>query len=261
MISVAFTLAAALSAPAGLGAPAQPSSLAAARIGSDAPGSAATVAPDTPASVPDCGELTCNVTGSAFVVAWFGEEPAVAALRIGRTPDSLGEDALCDDRDDTPGCGLEARAHYVTVTGLEPETTYYVQRFENGRPAGPLCRVKTGAVLRPRLPQTRYGRVVQDDGVTPAADTFVRYEIRGPRGRSAALCDLVRAEDEGYWVLDRGGVRTADHAAYYTPRPDDVEVVAASAGAAGLRTRQSRLAEANPLPDIVVPRTPPGSER
>ncbi|RMG48270.1 MAG: hypothetical protein D6718_02150 [Acidobacteria bacterium] len=184
---------------------------------------AAVLAAQPAAAGEPCGAIVCNVTDSGFVVAWTTDPPVEGHVRYGTDPALLDRTA-CDVRDGGPPCSLISGTHYVELAHLSPETTYYVQRMENGDPAGPTCAVTTGPALAPGLPETRYGQVFEPDGGTFATGSFVTYEIRRGVGRSALACDLIASvADQGYWSLDRNNVRTRDLSRSFGGRSGDWE--------------------------------------
>ncbi len=188
---------------------------------------AATVAPTAPAasfgapsSPPEelCVRQPANVTGQSFTIVWAADRPTTGSILYGTSPDHLTKPA-CDVRDGSyPDCSDISATHFIQVDGLMPETTYYVQGFTDGRPIGKPFEVTTGPMLAVPPSDTIYGSVVEAG--SPAADTYVCATVEdgdgfGDPGSSATVCGLVSVEDVGYWSMNLGGLRTADHQAVF----------------------------------------------
>ncbi|RMG44413.1 MAG: hypothetical protein D6718_10125, partial [Acidobacteria bacterium] len=203
------------------------------------------------ASSSDCPDLVCNVTHTAFVVAWTSDQPTTGYLKYGLAPDQL-DTTVCDLRDDGPPCDFVDDTHYVQVASLNAETTYYVQQYEGGVPKGGVCSVTTGRVLPPGSPDTRYGRVLKSDGTTPADGTYVSLVIERGAESSAPLCSLIEPEDAGYWTLDRAGARTQDGSDYFGAGPGDTEDQQAHGGGDGCASQRVGYEEPNPAPDMIL---------
>jgi hypothetical protein len=93
--------------------------------------------------------------------------------------------------------------HEVTLTGLQPETTYYF-RVHSGQAVddneGALYQVTTRATELPPAPFLAYGQVESAGGV-PAVGTLVRAWLVDGRGNeSEPLSALV--DGWGYWSLN-----------------------------------------------------------
>ncbi len=188
---------------------------------------AATATPNPPSAslgVPSpppeelCVRQLANVTDQSFTVVWGADRATTGSILYGTSPDHLTKPA-CDVRDGSyPDCTEISATHFIQVGGLMPETTYYVQGFTDGRPIGKPFEATTGPVLAVPASDTIYGSVVKAG--SPAADTYVCAAVEdgdgfGDPGSSAPVCGLVTGEDAGYWSMNLGGLRTADHQAVF----------------------------------------------
>jgi len=63
--------------------------------------------------------MVSNISSDRFTVSWANAARQTGMLKYGTTP--LLGDAVYDDY----GKGHEGTMHYITITGLKPDTTYY----------------------------------------------------------------------------------------------------------------------------------------
>ncbi len=168
----------------------------------------ATATPTTPASVTISKVRVTDVRDIAFTVSWVTDRPAGDGVRYGTGPAQLNQIV-----GDVRGAGNNSNTHYVTATGLTPNTTYYFDVISGGsvdNNGGKRYQVTTGPTLSPIAPSTVFGQVFQADGETLANGTIVYLQVvnhngAGSPGTSAPLSALVQF---GYWAIDVNEART-----------------------------------------------------
>ena len=121
---------------------------------------------------------------------------------------------------DERGSDYRGFIHFVTVSGLEPQTEYYflltdgTRYFDN---SGKPFVVETGPILSIPSPNQVYGKVLFKDE-SPAKDAVVFLQIkdnnkRGSTGCSQSFAGIVN--EEGYWTLNLGGIRDDSFSSYF----------------------------------------------
>lgn len=197
-----------------------------------------------------------NVRDTMFTVAWVTSSPVTGTLNYGTTA-ALGNTAV-----DVRGTSASGTTHYVTVSGLAPDTSYYFDILsadavdDNG---GSHYRVTTGPVLALPASDTTHGRVFRPGGTVPATGTIVQLVLSdndsSPTfGTSAPMLALV--DTSGYWYGNLGDARTSDLTAYFTYTPsggDNLQIVAYG-GDAGDRSLVINTINGNPAPDLALKR-------
>jgi hypothetical protein len=160
----------------------------------------------------ECAARICSVTTRGFTAVWESPgELVTGSLRVGPSAESLDR-TVCDVRDDGAPCDYaQDDTRYVRVEDLQPDTTYFLQPYEDGEPLGGVCQVTTAPVLDPPVPDADFGRVLRQDGQTPAAGTYVVLALEDAQGvRSAPLCGLVLPEQDGHWSTELSSARSQD---------------------------------------------------
>lgn len=171
-----------------------------------------------PAPPPAAASLVrvSNVRDTTFTVSWVTDLQSVGQVRYGTSPDSLDQVA-----DDVRGADTRSATHYVTVSNLASDTTYYFDVLSGNSVDdnnGQHYQVTTGPTLSPAPPHTTFGQVFQVDESTPANGAIVYLQVvnrdsTGSAGESALLSALVQS---GYWAIDVNGARTPDLNSYFT---------------------------------------------
>jgi PKD repeat protein len=150
-----------------------------------------------------------NITDGSVTVSWLTNVAATSSVNYGTTV-ALGSTDV-DDR----GTSHVDDTHFITLTGLSPSTTYYVDLIsgtaidDNG---GSHYTVTTAPTLgSPPSSDTVYGQVFLSDGTTPAEGAIVYFTIQdndgsGTSGTSSRMSSLV--DEDGYWYSNLGNVRT-----------------------------------------------------
>jgi len=161
--------------------------------------------------------ITSNITDTSFTVNFTTEAETVAGLSVegGRTPF-----LTYDDRNKNSGSQKAFLSHYITVSNLNPETSYQFSILSDGETYlenGQKYVVKTGKKITASPPKQTpiIGKVLLASAGL-ASDTIVKVEI--PKGQ--VLTGLTR--NSGEFVIPTNALRTADLVAYLPIQTDDI---------------------------------------
>lgn len=216
----------------------------------------AAAAAEPPAAIPAEAVAVSNLQlanlreGSA-TLSWLSEQPATGFVEYGETP-ALGSFGV-----DARGYDIVSRTHFVTVAGLKPDTTYFYRIVSGGEggPAAPPASFRTiPALAAPPAPDTIYGRVFADDGVTPAAGAIVHLTLQdadgeGAAGQSLPLAALVAAD--GYWFANLGNARQSAGGQPFVYAPSGDRVAAAVQSENGLTFASFDTASLRPAAPVI----------
>ncbi|MFQ6063667.1 MAG: fibronectin type III domain-containing protein, partial [Methanosarcinales archaeon] len=184
-----------------------------------------------------------NVFDTKFTISWTTNGTFTGAIKYGTDPKKLNNQVF-DDRGD-----VEDDIHHVTVSGLNPNTTYYYS-IVSGRKTFRTYNITTGPTLGiPRVPDTKYGRVFLSDGITPSNSSIVYISI----GKSATISELVQ---NGYWMANFGDLRTADNSAYYNYKDYDRVNIFAQGASDGSGTITPKVKDCYSAPNIILSTAP-----
>jgi hypothetical protein len=176
-----------------------------------------------------------DLRGKAFTVSWSTDRPAPGHIVFGETP-GLGQVAY-----DVRGPAVMSDTHYVVITDLTEETTYYFD-IASGAHAddndGEHYTVTTGISFESSKPPSDniWGQVFRNEGTTPASDTIVYLTLKDADGAGTpgeALLMSALVEPSGYWIANLGNARLADGRTVfdYSPAGDLVTLEAQGANA------------------------------
>ena len=168
-----------------------------------------------------------NVRDKAFSVTWVTDSMETGYVNYGISPGNLNITAY-DDR----GQATIDDTHYVTITGLNPGTTYYYEIVSGGvtyNNNGSPYQMTTGPSLEFTMPEMISGWVFKANG-EEAEGAIIYASV----GASQVLSSPVN--DQGAWALDIAPIRTADYQAYFTYANDDSIAMDILGGGAGTAT-------------------------
>lgn len=117
-----------------------------------------------------------NLSGNSATIYWQTTEPSPGFIKAGQSSSSL-DLTFNDDRD--TGTPKLYKLHFVTLTNLSPNTTYYYKIFSgtNSYPNQPLSfKTSTDVPSSPNSPLI--GQVV-DENSQPVSEAFVNLSIPG----------------------------------------------------------------------------------
>ena len=174
-----------------------------------------------------------NVRDRAFSVTWVTNGAETGYVNYGISPGNLNI-TVYDDR----GQSTVDDTHHITVTGLNPGTTYYYEIVSGGvsfNNNGTPYQMTTGPTLLFTMPEMISGQVYKASG-TVGEGTIIYVSI----GASQVLSSLVN--EQGAWALDIAPIRAADYQAYHTYENDDSISLDARGGSAGTATVATTVA-------------------
>lgn len=194
-----------------------------------------------------------NVRDGSFTVSWLTNIPATGRVNFG--PTAARGTVVLDDR----GSDTSAKTHYVTITGLSPETPYYfdvVSGLSVDDNGGSHYAVTTGPTLQPRASDTVWGWVLQSDGITPAQGCIVYVTLQDhdsldSTGEAAIMAALT--DQTGAWSVNLGNARLSDLSGYfvYSPSGDRLKVEA-HCGIQETGCLITDTANDTPTPDLIL---------
>jgi len=193
-----------------------------------------------------------NLRDTSVAISWQTIQPGNGLVEILQNGASVG---LAED---VRGAGTIDRLHYVVVHTLTPAIEYQFTIQSIGQDSSISSgqgSFTTSATLSavPRS-QSAYGRVMELDGVTPAANTLVELTLQdgdgqGSTGTSLPLSGLT--DSNGYWYTNFGNARQSDGKSFnFSASGDRVQVLASRPGLLSAETNQAMDATF-PAPDIL----------
>ena len=166
---------------------------------------------------------TSNITSNSFVISWFTAKPTVGFVKAGQGAAALGLEVR-DERDLELDKKHAYFSHYVSLTNLEPSTTYHFEIHSNSEKFtddGKPYRVTTGPATNKPQPQSdlAYGLILDTNG-RPAEDTIVYLNL----ANSSLQSSLVSSS--GNWAIPLNLVLTDDFSDFisYDPEASALEI-------------------------------------
>lgn len=194
-----------------------------------------------------------NISDTGFTISWITQEPTIGFIKIGPSPEKI-DTTVVDERDQLTGDSGQYRTHYISVLGLEPNTTYFLKLGSHSKRLydneGEALTVSTGTPLNPVPPaDTAYGTVMTSAG-TPAENAIVYITI-GESNNATPLSTLVK--QNGNWALSLSTARTTDLNGYavYDPQQSPLNILVRASltdEAVALTTTQND----QPVPEITL---------
>lgn len=203
----------------------------------------------TPQTTPKKIEVT-NVTDRGFTVSFLTDESTVGFVKYGSEPESLKSQAS-DDRVQLEGKITTHQAHHITVSGLQPNTTYYyalgtgsnAEFLDNDKPFSVTTTARNGA---PAAARTIYGSVSNEVG-NPAEGAIV-YITLPNAGKMSSL-----VKSSGSWAVPLSNARTLDGSAYaQVADTDTITITVQGFSPTEVLSQTTTVAEAQPVPTIAL---------
>jgi hypothetical protein len=163
-----------------------------------------------------------DVRNGRFVVSWTTDAASDGQVDWGA---SCG--ALTNTTSDSV---VNTTTHYVTISGLTANTTYYFQA-RSGTETSTCDSVTTGPALA-GLPGAQVEGVVRlSDGVTPVPNAIVYLQLQNNNGVGSpgdSQWVSARTDAAGIWSYMLGNIRLADASDYFvaTAEEDNLRLVA-----------------------------------
>ena len=203
-----------------------------------------------------------TIRDQSLIVSWITDAETTGEIHYGTTTGDLDQIAQ-DDR----GASTNDDTHYVTLSGLQPDTTYYFDVHSNGaidNNGGSHYTATTGPTIGIPSSEIVYGQVFLSDGTTPAEGCIVTITLEdangnGDAGQAAPLSSLV--ESSGYWQANLAESRVPDLSKYfeYSSSGDHVQL-AAQCASDGTSTQMVDTSTDPPYPAMMAV-SPPTHER
>ncbi len=191
-----------------------------------------------------------NRGSTGFTVSWDSDVPVTGYLKYSDNPTSLTLPAG-DQRDQIAGSTNQYTTHYVDVTGLSPDKTYYFEigsgsqtYNDNGKP----YQIRTAPTAAAPAEDVISGKIVTGAG-TGSSGAIVYVEINGAETLSALT------KTDGTWRLALSNARNknGDYVAY--DKAKETITIFVQAGTAGTATAITNTANANPVPEVTLGKT------
>lgn len=205
-----------------------------------------------PAITPKQVKIT-NISENSFTVSWLTDETTSGFIRLGSEASNLDQ-TIMDERDQLTGESGQYRAHYVTVRGLTPQSTYYFklgsgERFLFDNNGSPFSITTAPNLPSPPVSETIYGTVLTR-GETPADDTIV-YAILPD---TTPMSGLVR--QNGNYAISISSARTPDLNQYASFDPNSsILSLLVHSGRGDVNEVVVSGSNARPVPNIILGQT------
>ncbi|WKZ23596.1 MAG: fibronectin type III domain-containing protein [Candidatus Dojkabacteria bacterium] len=186
-----------------------------------------------------------NLTDSSTSIVWStGDNAVVTALHWGTTP-SLGT-VVTDDRDSLENTTKPRKTHYVTITNLQPNTTYYyrIVSGDTTYPAegtDPATFTTFPVIAQPAVdPKTLYG-----DISSQTTDAVILAYVPSTLGFTSSAPLATYVTNNGTWLIaiTEGRRNTGE----FLPLTDTTEIALIAVGPNSLGTARLATHEQNPL--------------
>ncbi len=141
-----------------------------------------------------------NITSSSATITWTTSDTTDGCVHYGLTT-ALG-DTACDPRPDDD-------IHYVVISGLPAETTYYFEVISGGITddnGGAYYTFITTDVAS-GVPYVIFGYVLLHNGLSPTTATILSVQVKSNGDSSYLLSDLT--DTSGVWSLNLGNLKNA----------------------------------------------------
>ena len=191
-----------------------------------------------------------NVTATGFVISWTTDVPVTGFLKYSDNPAKLSLPAG-DSRDQVAGSVSPYTTHYVEVTGLSPDKTYYFtigtgsQTYDdNGKP----YQVRTFVAATPPAEDVVSGKIINTAGAG-VSGAIVYVEVTG----SNTLTALTKSDGSYRLTLSDARDSSGKYLTYDLTK--EQETVLVQAGAEGTATAITNTETDNPVPDINLGKT------
>jgi hypothetical protein len=171
-----------------------------------------------------------NLRDGSVAISWQTE--SLATSRVTYSVDGqirgIGHDVRGEE--------VEDRVHYVILPDLVPKTTYTFsvdsphQDGKHSHGEGLFTTFSTFAAI-PRS-QSAYGRVLLNDGQTPAAGMLIFLRVQDANGQGSAGESLLLStltDSNGWWYANFGNARTQNGDPFQFEGEDQVEIRVARA--------------------------------
>ncbi len=152
-----------------------------------------------------------NVRDTSFSVSWLTEDVVTGSVQVSTSPPTGTRAGQV--RQSQVWRSEAGQAHHVTITGLLPETTYYVtvhggSATDDNHGRG--FQVTTGPTLTLPDSDNAYGTIRLGNGSPAAGCTVLARVVNGNVSGSSGQSALLSAQTDasGSWIINLGNART-----------------------------------------------------
>lgn len=163
-----------------------------------------------------------NQNDTSLTISWFTSESTVGFVKYGTQPKKL--DGEAQDERDQNGEQAVHFSHYVTLTDLQPETTYYFEIYANNKSHddnGQPYQTLTGPSLGQNsiVNDLAFGTVF-DIQQKPAEGAIVYLNMSGASLQSTLVTSA------GNWAIPLQNLRSANLSQWreYDPQKEEIEI-------------------------------------
>lgn len=188
-----------------------------------------------------------NASTNTFSVSWTTDTPVTGFLRYSENPGKVTTPAG-DIRDQISGSAQAYTNHYVNITSLKADTTYYFvigsgpQTYnDSGKP----FQTRTGPQVIPPPEDVITGKILTGNS-DPVNGAIVYVDIEGGTSMSTVT------KTDGTWRLNLASARTTDGQVLTYDKTNAILSMFVQAGSNGTATAITDTGKDNPVPDIVL---------
>lgn len=199
-----------------------------------------------PTSSPKDVRIT-NLMTNNFSVSWTTDIPTTGFIKYSENPAKIQTPAG-DSRDQISGTAQSYTNHYVNITGLKADTTYYFvigSGPETYNDQGKPFQVKTGPQVIPPAEDVINGKVL-DSSNNPVNGAIVFVEPEG----GGALSTVTKID--GTWRLNLTDARDSSGKVLTYDKDNTVLSIFIQAGTNGTATAITNTSKDSPVPDITL---------
>jgi len=188
-----------------------------------------------------------NRATNTFSISWTTDTPVTGFVKYSENPTKLTTPAG-DIRDQISGTAQSYTSHYVNVTGLAADTTYYFvigsgpQTYnDEGKP----FQVRTGPQVIPPPEDVISGKVI-NASASPVNGAVIVVEPEG--GEAVSTVTKV----DGTWRINLANARDKAGQILTYDNEKTILSIFIQAGSAGNATAITNTGKDNPVPDIIL---------
>lgn len=188
-----------------------------------------------------------NRSASGLSISWTTDIPMTGYIKYSEDPAKINLPAG-DIRDQISGTSQNYTNHYVNITGLGANKTYYFvvgsgsQIYtDNGKP----FQIRTQTALSLPAEDVISGKIVSADSA-PTNGAIIFVDIEGAESLSTV------SKNDGTWRLNVSTARSKDGKSVVIDPTKTLLSMFVQAGSLGTATAISSMEKAKPVPDIIL---------
>lgn len=191
--------------------------------------------------------IATNMAANSFTVSWVTDTPVTGFVKYSEDPAKIVNPAG-DLRDQTSGSSQSYLNHYVNISNLKADTTYYVligsgpKTYDDG---GKPFQFRTGPQVIPPAEDVVSGKVIDNNG-NGVSGAIIYTDIDG--GKTLSTLSTM----DGSFRLNLGMVRDAGGRVFDYKMTSPLLRITVNGGASGKATAVTSLDKSKPVPDITM---------